>query len=240
MRPKLDWRAVLSGGALFIAYSCAAAMPAASAGASSSASPAAPADDSQGTTTTTPAPTANASQVAVSGRRLNVRMGRRAVVRGRTRPAGSTVALQVRRRGRWVTLDRDRTDARGRYVLRDRVRRPMSVRARVRVSRGPAGVRRIGRLNVYRHALASWYGPGLYGNRTGCGGRLGFSQLGVAHKSLPCGTLVTFRNPANGAVVTVPVIDRGPYVAGRNWDLSAATCTALSHCYTGPIQWRFP
>ncbi len=64
--------------------------------------------------------------------------------------------------------------------------------------------------------------------------------LGVAHKSLPCGTLVTFRNPANGAVVTVPVIDRGPYVAGRNWDLSAATCTALSHCYTGPIQWRFP
>ncbi|MBA2314023.1 MAG: hypothetical protein H0V87_01440 [Chloroflexi bacterium] len=86
----------------------------------------------------------------------------------------------------------------------------------------------------------SWYGPGFYGNRTACGQTYSTSIMGVAHKSLPCGTLVTFRNPANGAVVTVPVIDRGPYVAGRNWDLSAATCTALSHCYTGPIQWRFP
>ena len=32
--------------------------------------------------------------------------------------------------------------------------------------------RSLGRLNVYRHALASWYGPGLFGNRTGCGGTL--------------------------------------------------------------------
>lgn len=86
----------------------------------------------------------------------------------------------------------------------------------------------------------SWYGPGLYGNSTGCGQTYTSSILGVAHKTLPCGTAVTFRNPANGAVVTVPVIDRGPYVAGRQWDLSAATCQALGHCYTGPIEWRFP
>lgn len=71
------------------------------------------AQDTEGTTTT---PTATASKVGVSDRSLNVRAGRRAVVRGRIQPAGSTVALQVRRHGRWVTLDRDRTDAQGRYV----------------------------------------------------------------------------------------------------------------------------
>ena len=63
--------------------------------------------------------------------------------------------------------------------------------------------------------------------------------MGVAHRTLPCGTLVTFRNPTNGRQVTVPVIDRGPYVAGRTWDMSRALCDYLDHCYTGSIQWRF-
>jgi len=84
----------------------------------------------------------------------------------------------------------------------------------------------------------SWYGPGFYGNRTACGQTYSQTILGVAHKSLPCGTQITFRNPANGRVITVPVIDRGPYIAGRNWDLSRAACVALAHCYTGPLQWR--
>lgn len=87
---------------------------------------------------------------------------------------------------------------------------------------------------------ASWYGPGFYGRRTACGHAYTTEIQGVAHRSLPCGTRVTFRNPANGRTITVPVIDRGPYVAGRTWDLSGATCTALDHCYTGPIQWRYP
>ena len=86
----------------------------------------------------------------------------------------------------------------------------------------------------------SWYGPGFYGHRTACGKTLTTTLLGVAHKTLPCGTMVTFRNPANGRTITVPVVDRGPYVAGRQWDLTGATCQAIGHCYTGPIQWRFP
>jgi rare lipoprotein A (peptidoglycan hydrolase) len=61
--------------------------------------------------------------------------------------------------------------------------------------------------------------------------------MGVAHRTLPCGTLVTFR--WNGRQVTVPVIDRGPYVAGRQWDLSRALCAYLDHCWTGPIEWRW-
>jgi rare lipoprotein A len=209
LRPKLDWRAVLSCGALFLAYAGAAAVP-----------PSALAVDSQGT-----APGATASKVRITGRRVNVRVGRRVVVRGRVQPGGSTLALEVRRRGRWITLDRDRSDAQGRYVLRRRVRRPMSVRARVRVTRGPAGVRRIGRVNVYRHALASWYGPGFYGRRLGCGGRLGWSQLGVAHKTLPCGTRVTLLH--HGRVLRVPVIDRGPYAGAREYDLTGATARRL-------------
>ena len=84
----------------------------------------------------------------------------------------------------------------------------------------------------------SWYGPGFYGNRTACGLAYTRSIMGVAHRSLPCGTMVSFRH--GGRVITVPVIDRGPYVAGRTWDLSGAACTALGHCYTGPIYWRFP
>jgi rare lipoprotein A len=217
LRPKLDWRAAATGGALCFAYVCAAAVPVA-----------APADTAQGT------PTAAASQVDVSGRRMNVPMGKRAVVRGRIQPAGSTVALQIRRSGRWITLDRDRTDARGAYMLRDRVKRPLSAHARVTVSDGPAGSRRVGRLNVYRSALASWYGPGLYGGQLSCGGTLDAGDLGVAHKSLPCGTKVTLRH--HGRAIRVPVIDRGPYAGAREYDLTEATARRLRFRGHGSIQ----
>jgi rare lipoprotein A len=84
----------------------------------------------------------------------------------------------------------------------------------------------------------SWYGPGFYGKRTACGQAYTESIVGVAHRSLPCGTKVTFKNPGNGRVVTARVIDRGPYVAGRQWDLSGGLCLALGHCYTGAIYWK--
>ena len=83
----------------------------------------------------------------------------------------------------------------------------------------------------------SWYGVGFYGKRTACGLAYTKTLLGVAHRSLPCGTLVTFQ--ANGVTVTVPVIDRGPYVNGRTWDMSGGLCIALHHCYTGTINWRW-
>ncbi len=84
----------------------------------------------------------------------------------------------------------------------------------------------------------SWYGPGFYGRRTACGHAYTRTILGVAHRTLPCGTRVTFKHGSR--VITLPVIDRGPYVAGRIFDLSGAACKALNHCYTGPIQYRFP
>ena len=80
----------------------------------------------------------------------------------------------------------------------------------------------------------SWYGPGFYENRLPCWPWLAAQGLpiqflpdtwGVAHKSLPCGTLVTLTHGAN--TVTVPVVDRGPYIAGREFDLSPRVKAAL-------------
>jgi hypothetical protein len=84
----------------------------------------------------------------------------------------------------------------------------------------------------------SWYGPGFYGHRTACGLALTQTLVGVAHRTLPCGTLVTFRY--NGVTVRVPVVDRGPYVAGRTFDLTAGACQRLHHCFTGTIEWKLP
>lgn len=84
----------------------------------------------------------------------------------------------------------------------------------------------------------SWYGPGFYGRRTACGYELTESLQGVAHRTLACGTLVTFKNPENGRSITVPVVDRGPYVSGRQWDLTGGACRALGHCYTGSMYWK--
>ncbi len=178
-------------------------------------------------------PTATIAQkprIKVRHRAINVRSGKRATVFGRVAPAapGLKVALQVKRGARWRGIEGDRTDARGRYRLRQRLRGTLSRRVRVRVRQAPGILparRRIGRLNVYRYAHASWYGPGLYGNPTGCGGTLYPGRLGVAHKSLPCGTKVTFKH--RGRRVRVRVIDRGPNVGGREYDLTEATAPRL-------------
>jgi rare lipoprotein A len=183
------------------------------------------------TDTTTPsAQAAQKPRIAVRQRKLNVRSGNRTAVAGAVAPAvaGLTVSLQVERGRRWKPIDRDRTDAAGRFRIRQRLRRTGSARVRVRVSHAPgvlAGKRAIGRLNVYRFASASWYGPGLYGNRTGCGGTLDAGRLGVAHKTLPCGAMITLKHGRRR--VRVPVIDRGPYVGGREFDLTAATAQRL-------------
>ncbi len=75
-----------------------------------------------------------------------------------------------------------------------------------------------------------------YGLPVACGGVEHVAELGVANKTLPCGTMVTF--VYNGRAVRVPVIDRGPYIAGREWDLTGATAEALHFPGLGPIYWR--
>jgi rare lipoprotein A len=89
------------------------------------------------------------------------------------------------------------------------------------------------KMTAYRTAQASWYGPGLYGNGMACGGTLTPGTLGVAHKSLPCGTELTLRY--HGNTVDVEVVDRGPYVGGREFDLTAATKQKLGFPSTGVV-----
>lgn len=64
----------------------------------------------------------------------------------------------------------------------------------------------------------SAYGPGLYGNKTADGTRLTPNTVGVAHKKLPLGTKVEIT--VNGRTVPATVIDRGPYVGDRKFDLT--------------------
>ena len=84
-----------------------------------------------------------------------------------------------------------------------------------------------GQMTVYRLAEASWYNDG--GN-TACGFHAG---LGVANRTLPCGTKVAFRY--GGRSVTATVDDRGPYVGGRDWDLNQNTAAALGFGGVGTV-----
>ncbi|HWH94491.1 MAG TPA: septal ring lytic transglycosylase RlpA family protein [Baekduia sp.] len=192
-------------------------------------------------TTTAAAPVAAkaSASLTVSSVRRTVVAGKRVVVRGVLRPAGAgrAVSLQTARRGGgWTTVDHDRTDAKGRYVLAWRAARTGTKRVRVDFggTRELSSARHLaGTARVYRRAFASWYGPGLYGQHLACGGTLSAGTLGVAHKSLPCGTKVTLHY--RGRTVRVPVVDRGPYVGGREFDLTAATKQKLGFGSTGTV-----
>jgi rare lipoprotein A len=80
-------------------------------------------------------------------------------------------------------------------------------------------------ITVYRPAIATQYGPGFYGSRTACGQILRPHTLGVANRTLKCGTPVAIYY--QGKTIVVPVIDRGPYANGADWDLTEATAAAL-------------
>jgi rare lipoprotein A (peptidoglycan hydrolase) len=88
-------------------------------------------------------------------------------------------------------------------------------------------------VRVFKPAMATWYGPGLYGNTTACGQELTKELVGVAHKSLPCGTMVEVAY--RGTSIVVPVVDRGPFVKGMTWDLTAAAAQQLGFTGTGRI-----
>jgi rare lipoprotein A (peptidoglycan hydrolase) len=88
---------------------------------------------------------------------------------------------------------------------------------------------------AWRYGGASWYGPGLWGRSTACGQTLRPQTMGVAHKTLPCGTTVKF--VYRGRTVVTRVIDRGPYVDGRAWDLTKAVSDALGFEGVGRVRY---
>lgn len=161
--------------------------------------------------------------------------GNSLAVRGKVRPAGArrvkvvfrgpdAAVLSTGSRANGTFAVRFSPDAIGNYAVR-----AFAVHDR----RSHAAGSKARRLTSYRQAGASYYGPGLYGNGVACGGTLTPGTLGVANKTLPCGTMVKIRY--HGHHITVPVIDRGPYVAGRDYDLTEATRNRLGFPGVGTI-----
>ena len=85
-----------------------------------------------------------------------------------------------------------------------------------------------------RPDTASLYGPGLYGNETACGERLTRTLVGVAHRSLPCGTKVTIKY--RGHYLNTEVVDRGPFTKGVKWDLTSAAAQQLGLGVTSRVR----
>jgi rare lipoprotein A (peptidoglycan hydrolase) len=147
-------------------------------------------------------------------------------------PANRLVRLQRQdsTTQKWKNVARARADATGAYTARWRPNHigPTALRAILHTTAAPL------RIMVYKPTVATWYGPGFFGNQTACGQVLSPDLQGVAHRSLPCGTQVAFTY--NGRSIVVPVIDRGPYgVAGADWDLTQATAAALGITATATL-----
>ncbi len=90
-------------------------------------------------------------------------------------------------------------------------------------------------LAITTTVVASWFGPGLYGNPLACGGTLTPSTNGVAHKSLPCGTRLTVCYRRRCA--RTRVVDRGPFVSGRTFDLAAGLARRLRFDGVHLVRW---
>lgn len=159
-----------------------------------------------------------------------------------------TVQRQTATPGVWVTAATGPVGPTGTFVATWRANRSgsLSIRAVLnatvstaeRQATRPAGRRRVAvvppvvvaatpalTLTVYKSAIATFFGPGIFGRQTACGQRLTRQTVGVASRTLPCGTLVAIYY--HGQQLVVPVVDRGPYSPDATWDLTLATAKAL-------------
>jgi hypothetical protein len=178
-------------------------------------------------------PSATAAHTAsVSGNGITL-TGREATMNGGWLPLqgtvspaaqGDTVELQQQSGSTWTTVATATTAANGAFHVtwHPHIWGTVPVRATL------AGGSRVSpalTVTVYRSAIATLYGPTLWGRHTACGEKLTHATLGVANRKLPCGTPVTLYY--QGRTIVVPVIDRGPYANHANWDLTMATGAAL-------------
>jgi peptidoglycan lytic transglycosylase len=90
-----------------------------------------------------------------------------------------------------------------------------------------------------RRAVASWYGNEFHGKATASGERFDMFAFTCAHRELPFGTILQVMNPANGRSATCVVNDRGPFVEGRDIDLSYATAREIGLESTGRVMLEY-
>lgn len=93
-------------------------------------------------------------------------------------------------------------------------------------------VRRDADLGPHR-VVASWYGPGFDAKPMANGDPYDRHAATIAHKTLPLGTEVELTNPRTGVTVRARVTDRGPYVEGRDVDLSYGLAERLDMVRAG-------
>jgi hypothetical protein len=164
------------------------------------------------------------SRLRLAGKDFGGVAGQPIHVRGTLLPAmaGETVRLLGREHHRWVRLARTHTGRRGRFDIRFRVPAVSGETLRVVFAGGrfsTAAAAPAGQLAALHYSVASWY---YDAGNTACGFH---ATYGVANKVLPCGTKVTFSH--GGRTVVATVDDRGPFVAGREWDLNQNLAQAL-------------
>jgi len=85
---------------------------------------------------------------------------------------------------------------------------------------------------------ASFYGRPFHGRRTSCGEVYNMNALTAAHRTLPMGTRLKVTNLKNGRSVIVRINDRGPFMWGRNIDLSVAAAKQLKMVKDGITKVR--
>ena len=132
--------------------------------------------------------------------------------------------------GSWLTIARARAHSSGAFTAQWRATEAgrFNVRAVAAGSSGAGGAA-TAVLSVMNRTVATWYDQA--GSTTACGVKLDAATLGVAHKSLPCGTVLEFG--FRGRTVTAPVIDRGPYSKGVSYDLTIAAAKQIRFVSTG-------
>jgi hypothetical protein len=165
--------------------------------------------------------------------RRNVRAGSRVAIGGKVHPAGSGRRVKIKAGRRTFHA---RTRHGGSFRASWRVPHAGDYKVRAKAlgdAHAAASGQRTRKVTAFRAAAASYYGPGLYGGHLACGGTLTLSTIGVAHKTLRCGTRLTLRY--HGRSVNVRVIDRGPYAGNREFDLTAATKNRLGFPSTGTV-----
>lgn len=216
-----------------LASATAGAQAQAPSSASAAPVPAVPAGAPGGGAVALPAVPASGRLARVVQRQLTVTSGSRVLVRGRATTVPIHLELRVGSTGRKVG---EANAAPGR---RFRLEGTASHGERLRlvVTRTDGGPETadiaIGGVRRLRATTASWYGPGLFGNRTACGQTLTTGLRGVAHKHLPCGTKLTVR--FRGRSTHATVVDRGPFHAGREFDLTQATARAIGFSQVGQV-----
>ncbi|HWF34643.1 MAG TPA: septal ring lytic transglycosylase RlpA family protein [Solirubrobacteraceae bacterium] len=217
------------------------AAPAASA-ASGGASPGSVTPVSSASPTATPSPvtTATGDGITVTTN-VSALLGRALAFTGATAPtsAGDTIVVQrLDPQAGWVSVATGTVDPGGAFSVPWRTDHAGRVTVRT-VLEQSASASQAGQvsptlqISVFRPSIATFYGKGFFGQQTACGTVLRRSTLGVASRTLKCGTPVKIFY--GGRSIVVPVIDRGPYANHATWDLTQATAQALGMLGTATV-----